>query len=548
MKKTILVLCLLCSVLFLKAQFYEGFQTQTRPCQTDSTIQIMQFKHWDVYKTTNNEWDGTLDSSFCGAVTSDGELDLSNIAPNETVFLKYKFNNALGNYFLSANNLFQAGFDGYLKDSASLNFMDICPNGICTGMMVGVEIPDSTGTGYDMRWYQNRIEQSWGNSIRTQFCVASEYFNYNKIKEVILKITPNSSVGKVNFSQVHIEDVWSSTTIQDSIVAYHFPNDTSYKFDVYMPILAIKSDTTIYPNHNGIEYIDLIPSPNIDTVSTIDIIIDGFGSLIFQPFLELQGGYVLNDSSQRHHYNIINNGGNICLMFIERVFKNGNNYIHLDGSIDFGQRACMQFGRGSKLIVGEDATLHYGANGLGMLALCTGGSIDIKGELILNNQLLLQEYPEDTEPQQIYMTLQEGSKLTFGEYASITNKYSKDGSMKLNIYMKGGEIDMSQLDIYSRGLINLIYENAQPDFQDNIKILGNPTKDELRFSLVAEADGAASIQLLTIDGKVAFTSNDTHQKGMNYFNIPTNDLSKGLYILTIKTKEGIFTDKVLILK
>ena len=108
----------------------------------------------------------------------------------------------------------------------------------------------------------------------------------------------------------------------------------------------------------------------------------------------------------------------------------------------------MQFGESSKLIVGDNARLDYGFNGVGNLALRSRSSIEIGegAELHINNNVMLFEYKYDSEPEQIYMTLNKGSKLSFGELAHIGNDYSMGGLMKLNIYMKGGEVDLTETD------------------------------------------------------------------------------------------------------
>lgn len=554
MKKTILLFLFLLSITNIQAQLYDWFQTSTRPCITDSTVQLFQYTHWDIYKTLNDEWDGPLDSTFCGQLDANRYLDLSAFAQDETIFIKYRFDDPIQQSFnLPSNQLFSGNLIGSLLDTVDLNYGNNCADGLCSGVLLGIEIPDSANTGTDMRWYQgNLTEQLWWSDIEAHFCVPSEYFNQNEIKEIIIKLTIDTAGGKISFWDFYVEPNWWGYQIQDSFDVFYDSWLNSYDWYLYDHILVLKSDYTLYPNLAGMEYVDLLPVPNVDTPITMNLYIDMYSSLIFQPFVQFQGGYVLNDSSKRHHYNIINNGGNICFPnWFERIFKNGDNYIHNSGTLDFqGPTSCMEFGSGSKLIVGEGTTFYYGNHGQGALALRTGGSIDLKkgAELIINNRLIFYEYPYEQTPRQLYMELKEGSKLTFGKNASISNDKSRDGTMKLNIYMRGGSIDMSNLDAHSRSLINLIYEPTQLIFKDNIKILGNPTTENLRFSLTAAKEGTTSVGLYALDGKTAYFENKIHQKGINYFNIPVHSLTQGIYILTINNEEGMFTDKMVIVE
>ena len=536
----------------MQAQFWAYFNTSQRPCLVDSTQLINQFTDWDFYKTTNDEWDGPLDSTFCGAVNPNGEIDLSTIGTGETFFVRYRFDDN-NKAWLSNDRLHAAGFVTFLDSLNYINTGNNCNGNLCSSVMVGVEIPDSAGTGTDMRWYEQVPSSSsvFSDSFSAHFCVPTENFANNYLREIIGKFTIDNPNGEIGFKEFSIEDVWSSYTTWFNI-NIHQNGNGNYEYHVYDHELLIRSNPAIYPNSYGVEYIDLIPVPNPSTAVTMDIIINPEASFITQPFLELQGEYLSNSTTQRHNYNIINNGGNLCFPnFIEVVLKDGNHYIHKAGNVDFGsRRACMQFGEGSKLIVDDNARLDYGVTGVGNLALRTGSSIEIRknAELHINNNVMLFEFKYDTEPQQIYMTLNEGSKLSFGKLANITNEYSLDGTMKLNIYMKGGEVDLSQLAPASRALVNLIYETPTASFSDNIKVLGNPIQDNIRFSIVNAEQSSISVYITSSNGQLIYNEIIESQKGYDEIELPALGLANGLYFLTIHSNDNIFTEKVIILK
>ena len=146
------------------------------------------------------------------------------------------------------------------------------------------------------------------------------------------------------------------------------------------------------------------------------------------------------------------------------------------------------------------------------------------------------------------MQFGEGSKLSFGKLARITNEYSIDGLMKLNIYMKGGEVDLSQLDAESSALVNVIYDSPDATFSKNIKILGNPVKENVRISIINDATADIKVILTAANGQTVYHEIIEVQKGYDEMQIPTLGLANGLYFLTVQSNTKIFTEKVIILK
>lgn len=549
---------LLFSTLFLisfsvQAQFqHYHFFADHNPCPFDSSISPLQYDSWDIYKTLNDEWDGTVDSVFCGVLNSPPRIALNKIGANETFFVKRKFDN-INKILLTPNSLYNGSFWGNLDNVNNLNLGNNCNGTFCTSLLVGIEIPDSLGTGTAMRWHETVptiIPSSGGLTL--DFCIPTEYFTNNYLRELVFKFTIQDPNGTLFLNDLFIEEINPFLTyiIQDSI---NVTVNSQGEYNEIIPFASnsfiAKSNYNLYPNSYGMEYVDLNPIPNVDTAVTIDIVVEG--SLTFQPFVEFQGGHLLNDTTQRHHYNIVNNGGYYCANLAERSFNGGNHYIHNAGTVDFGGKtSCMQFGEGSKLIVSDNARLDYGINGVGNLALRSRSSIEIgKGaELYINNNVMLFEYKYDTEPEQIYMTLNEGSKLSFGKMAHIGNEYSIDGLMKLNIYMKGGEVDLSQLDSESRALVNLIYDSPTAIFNDNIKVLGNPITNNIRISITNDAATDVKVSLTDVNGQTVHHEIFEVQKGYDEIQIPSSALTNGFYFITVQSNDDIFTKKIIIIK
>jgi hypothetical protein len=248
---------------------------------------------------------------------------------------------------------------------------------------------------------------------------------------------------------------------------YFFYNSGNY---------LIMHDQT-YPTGFNQTYVDVYPTPNVSTVSTVNLQFDPWTSLTLQPWTNLRGGYVLGDTT-RHKINLILNGGNICMYPVfEIMFNEGDQFTYKKGHVDLeGSNSCFQFLRGASLNVSRNAVFHYGHPGTGILLLREGATINIaeNAEMIIHNNLIFLENNYATMPGQIYMTLNEGSKLTFANGSRIKNDWSINKAMKLNVYMKGGILDDSGLPDSDKLKINRIYDSPADELADNFRISQRP--------------------------------------------------------------------------
>ena len=548
----------LLSISVYSQDVFLNFSTSPQQCPYDSTQTVTMYDDWEVYTTLDGTWNGVRDSSFCANISSviNNYLDLSSLVEGETVFLRHKFEDST-KILLGENTLYSSAVSTYFPwDSTNFtNNSNNCANGICTGTILGIDIPGDTTTRA-MRWYQSAPDQITNHNFNIHFCTPTEYFEANNyLREAIIKLTVNSNGGGYFRPYAYClvnSQFWWINDIQDSLIVPYWNWDSTYRHHFYDVNIGLFGDTSLYPKLTNMQYIDLLPTPNVDSVVTMDLIIDSYSSFIMQPYTQLRGGYVLNDSIQRHNYNLINNGGNLCFaMIIDKVFTGGDNYIHNDGTVEFnGQMSCFEFGEQSALIVGDNATLYYGENGMGNLALRSRGTIKIgqDAELIINNNVILYEFSYDNKAQQIYIDLNPGSKLTFSSNARISNHQSYDGTMKLNIRMKGGTIDLSELDADSRQLINLIYEDKEVIYADNIKLLGNPVANTIRFYINNENDNQLNIKLISTNGQVVMNKTKMTTQGVNYVDLDVLEVPNGLYFLNIQSNEGNLMEKVLIIR
>ncbi len=546
MVKYLLSITFLLAIIVSPAQNLPNFNTLfTKPCAVDSSISIRGFDKWEAYQTLDNTWNGPRDSTSCFNYAPlnpayYAEIKLADIDPAKTVFVRGVFNPIL----LNEDELYHFEANIYPSGSGVVVIADTCPEGICSGVSIAVSIPDSAGTGLNYRWYYT----STNNGI----CVPTEHFeDGNNIAEIIyrVKFTGSSANDYVHLYPPYLLSYYGFNKVYGPLVSTLHSGKFKYVFnerldyDYYRNSFMLMYDTANgYPDHSNLHYIEVTADPNPDTVTNIDVVLDSYygeENFVFQPHTRLQGAHPDGDSVNRHVVNLINYGANLCLnQFVEKGFEKGARYEHHAGEVNFNDaRTCFLFGESGKLVVADNASFLYGNNGRGMMALKTGGTIEIgKGaELLIGGTITMFEYEWETQSSQIYMELNEGSKLTFLSGSRLTNMHSLFGQIKLNIYMNGGLLDDSGLSPEDKRLINLIYPAPKRYLDDNVTILPNPAEGRLRLSYNTKADVELLLTVLDVNGKAVFTSTKQTYEGMNFLETEELNLPAGTYILRVQS-------------
>ena len=525
------------------------FNPITINCPHNTTQSIVTFSEWEAYQTTNDFWNGTKDSSMCFDIGNPAGQNGCNIILSQSdstraVFLRLKLD-ATNRILLDSNALHKLMFSGYLPSGLQLNTNDTCQDGYCSGVMVGIEIPDSAGTGSAMRWYDAGITA--GGML--EFCFATEYFpNNNYLRELIVKIRalPGSFHETVLIKFLSIENYsandWVTQFIDSSsVLPYNFSQFEYWLNFTFSDFNYLVMHSNSYPSAVNITPLDFYPVPNTAIQSQVNITLYPYASLTFQPFTDLRGGLVLGDTI-RHNINLILQGGNICMYpFVERIHMNGDQFTYRSGTVDFeGHSSCMLFARGGTLKIDDGAVFHYGSPGKGILAFKTGARVEIgkNAALVVHNTLMMQEFFSDDGPQQIYLELKRGSKLIFANGSRLNNKFSKDGSMKLNVLMKGGELDDSGLPENDRQLIRRIYDIPDDDENSNLALFNNPFDEELTYSFLGSKEAKMEERIFDVQGKLVHFAIQPFSRGVNYYIVNIRNLSKGIYFLQLKTSEG----------
>jgi len=561
MKKSITLLLLVYSFIAFGQSPYDSFfkQTSLQPCPFDSTQMLLQFDAWEIYQTIDDRWDGIVDSSRCFEVkeytSNNFEIELAQINPNRPLFIRNRIDD-LNKIPLNPNMLYAPGLWHTLTGTTSLNLATNCSGDFCSGLIVGVDIPDESGSGRDRRI--NSAPLKLDNFNDFEFCMITEYFPDNFLRDFVLKFSFDiiSSNSTLRIGSVANNEVYEYGTIDEVAASPSYFDGTDYQVplldfsqgSIWTGNMVLLYNAPTYPSPTAPSYVNVSPSPNTAQQENMNLYIDTWQVLTPQPFTYFRGGLIEGSDSLRHMVNLINNGGHLCIFsIVDLVFGGGTRYVHQGGKIDFVNNfSCIQFLDGGVLEVADDTDLHLGKRGVGALALRQGGSIEIgkNSSLTIDLQVWMNESRGVRTPHQIYVSLNRGSRLIFTEDAQLSNYGSIDGQMKLNVYMNGGILDDSQLSPKERALINRIYPAPEGPFANQLELFPNPASDQCNISLVLAEEELVSIQIFDIYGKVIYQKEEVLAKGRPMMAFPTNGLAEGVYWIEVKSGEHQSTKKL----
>lgn len=553
--------------LLFNASLYAQFQLpnhffqelDTLICPYDSTETVVLPLHWNIYQTQNDEWNGSVDSSVCVSVyLADNDrmnIDLGSIDLSKPIFIQSK-TDAEGAIIYEPNSLFNGSFSIETSDEVSLNTNLNCPNDLCSGLIIGLTIPNADNSGITQRYYQGSFVETSNNNKQVGFCFASEKFANPELSTFVLKLSledaMESSVVQLKFSFIESFSVFDIHTIEEEVIVPEWTFiDTSYNYhtsDFFNPwqgtnIIALYNESW-YPGPDSVSLLPLNPEPNSTEQEWINFIIDDYYSMVFQPFTQLIGGFVEGSDSIRHHYNLVNNGADLCMfVIIEFQFTGDNGYIHNRGDIEFhGTAGCMMFRHGGHLEVGEGAYLQYGDGGEGILALGNRAKVHLKegSTLAIDNLVQILDNVQSFD-EQIKVDLQPGSLLTFGKNAQLMRPTDSDGSQIINVFMNGGSIDMSNLSAPEKSLIRLIYPESLSDPQEELKIslFPNPAGDWITCRVDSKMDALIQFDIYDARGQLIKSEKRSVFEGINDLAFSLSDMSEGVYVLKMNDHKKI---------
>jgi hypothetical protein len=561
MRKICFTLLCSCFVLTAEAQFsYTTFfdTYETKPCPFDATKTISQPKNWVVYQTQNGAWDGPVDSSRCIAATVSGstgmKIDLTQIDPSRPLFVRAKAQEFFFTPSLTPNSLFNFNFYGTVSDtSVHIKTGANCVESVCSGVFLGINIPGEVRK-------QSGLMTQYGNYLEIGTCFPSEFFIEQTLRDLVLKFQFEANAVLTNrslqLSYIQISQTNGETGYVTEAIAAPFNYNAStstYEMNIAetVPFSFSQAFLMLYtqigfPSASNPSYVEARPEPNSKVQETINLTVESFQSLEIQPFTYLRGALVEGNDTLRHIANLVNNGGEICFNFIDVVFNGGSGYKHSGGTLTMQSPfSCMQYRNGSALCVTKGAALHYGNEGTGMLALCANSTIVLEADatLVFDGVLNMSECNDLIPSQQLYMDLPPGARLIFTKDAHLTNQFSKDRQMKLNVRMLGGTLDDSALNPEDRALIQRIYPEPEANLANNLRVSPNPFEGVLNLEWNAAVAETLQVDWLDVQGKLWWTEKRSVEKGLNTWSVAPN-VPAGVYFLRFSGGSGWFVKKV----
>lgn len=544
---TLLNVCLTLNILFPGNIFCQqipsadAYTAEDTVCIWDNTVSFTTTKKYTAYQTTDNTFNGPIDSNYCVSLRYEEAFSGLSFWPadfdlSRSIYIKAQINDN-EQIPLEKDAVYMLEED-FLNSTDGLIFGNDCPELICSGLIIGITIPDSTLTSDTTRWHVIS-----GDSYDYNTCFATEKFEDQKLNSLIYKFTINPDLVEVakDYSPPYINQLGDVQLITDlTNVDGNYVGGEYNVYDYYFlsyPIGVLKYDNLTYPSTSYFDYIDVSPNPNTTDVQIINLTINEGYTLLTQPYVQLRGAQVEGDTL-RHEVNLINNGGTFCVSVAEMIFDGNTHYIFKKGAMDlYSPMSCLMFRNGASIEVADDGHLAYGKNGTGVLGLGSGGTIKIgkNASLTINNRVSIIKNPNSVYSGDIYINLNKGSKLTFGQGASITNDEKSLSGGHLCIYMNGGELDMSGLDDFSRQLIRLIYPEQEKTMSANMHVYPNPVQNSFTVEIVSVEATTGEINITGLNGAVIYTKKYELEAGINAIKIQIQDLKPGAYTIQCKT-------------
>ncbi|MEO6037077.1 MAG: T9SS type A sorting domain-containing protein [Saprospiraceae bacterium] len=562
---------LLLGVYSLSAQeiYYTSFQNIIPDICLANSTPVIQYhpQGWVIYQTTNGNWDGPVDSSRCiSAQAASGtygvKIDLGQIDPAEPLFLRATAEELVTNASPAVpNELYNLLVCANLGSNPANQWLigSNCAQDVCTGAFVGIAIPDSNGVPGAATRFHTSLAGASQSFYCFEACFPSEYFDEQRLRTLVLKFSfasmANLSGQFLHLSSVSVTPVYDTPGYITEVLAYpqQFANgvytvnvqEAANNFPFNQNYLALYNPPA-YPSLQHESYVEGRPVPNTNDPQTINLVVAQYQTLEIQPFTNFRGGKVLGSDSIRHTLNLVNNGGDLCMNYLDLIFGGNDEYQHGGGTISMHNGfSCMQFHDKSALRVKQDASLHYGNEGAGLLLLCAGSTIALEknATLYFDGRLVLSECDDALPPQQIYMDLPPGARLVFSAQAHVTNQFSHNQQMRLRVRMLGGTLDDSALSIEDQAIIERVWPNPAPRLEDNLRLSPNPYASSLTLDYLS--DQAEELRLIWTDlnGQVLQEARWQVQRGPNSWQPELPDPA-GMYLLTVSGTHGKCTKKV----
>lgn len=539
--------------------FFQPFNVlETRTCPFDSTIQVAQPPNWVIYQTQDDRSDGPPDSTRCiSATLSNGRVNIpvSSIDAGKPVFIRCTLPTDDVQRVLTPGSPYHfylyIGSEGGLSLNDSLN----CPEGVCTGLLLSVALPNETGDSTIVRKDVLAQTATSGNT----YCFATENVPNLRLEDIVIKVTPNNQTGFIKLSPLEIYPYpeGSFARIEGLIFPAsqaNPPNSGGYLYEVVQPpgqwiglgAWVVSHNGATYPGAPPVQYVEAQTTPPTSEPHHLALFIES-DALLFQPYTALRGALVEGSDNLRHQLDIyFAPYADLCgLLIVDLMIDAGTRFVFSDGEIGFANNtSCLMLANGGELQVSEGGHLLYGNQGIGLLGLFNRGMLRLEphSTLKINTRVsLLGQGPY----QYGYVDLQPGSRLIFGEHSGLDRQNPNSG-MRLKVLMNGGAIDDSQLTPDERALIERIYPDLPQPQPGAVTVFPNPATNYLRLALNAHfPDGPAQWELIDTNGRKVAGGRLAWSVYEGAVTLPDLSLPKGIYRIRVMQGEHVAQGSVM---
>ncbi len=514
-------------------------------CINDSTQNANTAMGWDIYSTTNNHYDGPIDSSYCFNITTPNafiaHLDLTGFPSEKPIFIRSQIYHDSLEVLLNNNSLYS--IDSYFSMQSGLESNLNCgADSLCAGVIIVSEIPDATGSAIKTRVEEFPYTEYYGGSV----CYVTDKMEYHRLREFIIKLSfSNISEEEAELRMFSVgfsipwfaEDLFLIDSLkydQDQVLAGD--NELSiYDISDFYPAIFVHPGDS-YPDWDNIGYVEATVVPNIDEAQ--DLILDMEESALnIQPYTMLRGGLIKDSDSIRHSLTIEVSESFACFGNIVDLINAGNtHWLHKGGGVNFtGHRGCLAFIEGATFTVDYDADVSVGSSGLGVfmfdnsadLILRQGSNLYMDSKFVLKKRIDLKDAPKHMRVQ-----LHPSTSLTFSENAKVKRDIGAEEQF-LEIEMLGGTLDLSKLDSESRRLIRLIYPEDRHQI-DKAEFIIRPNPARENVEIVTDRF-IKEIEIYDLYGRSIQKRNSDYS---NQVSLNVAELSPGLYIVKILDELG----------
>lgn len=381
------------------------------------------------------------------------------------------------------------------------------------------------------------------------YCFCGTKYN-GRITAILQAIQPyDITKDAYLYTRPELKRYLNPRVVMDSIKADFIGNDSVHYVDIlwgkYPYRSVVMSNPSKDPYSTDTNFIEIHPFSPVKERVTVSLI--SYGGLFIQPHTEIVASMFDSATQTRHKLILDLESGSFCLpIFIELVIKDDNE-LHLNGgNIALkGKRACTMIRDQASLVIGAEQEVKYGQDGIGILGLKPGCKVlfEEQASLTIDNMLLLSDYWETLEGGEIDITLRDGNELSFGPSGWVSNGPFAHGSVRLNIHLKGGTVNLEHLDAKSLELINLIHYD---DELSNVPLAlyPNPARDLTSLSFTAMLSESVQVQVIDAKGRLMYSAQMDISEGRNTVQLETAQLPKGLYLVKIESTSNTQTARL----